>query len=434
MNTKYKNNTYTVDITDVNNLGYGICRIGGIAVFVQGGVTGDCAEIRIIKEAKDYLVARIEKLITPAACRINPDCAVSKRCGGCIYRHISYEYETELKRSYVENAFRKAGVFIDVAPVASNGIITGYRNKVQYPVSENGEIGYYASHSHNLIVNESCLLESRLIAPVSSKLRKLPHLLAGTKHVYIRAAEGTGKVMLCFVTKTKAFPHGDELTALMTDEFPSIETVIQNINPTEGNEILGKECKTLYGSGYLEDTLCGMTFRISPLSFYQVNRSMTELLYAKVRELAAPEKGDRIVDLFCGVGTIGLSVAKNTGCDLLGVEVIPDAVENAKLNAQINGIENASFVCGNANETVPENSDVVIIDPPRKGCGQNLIDTLSSLSPSRIIYVSCNPDTLARDVSRFKTHGYTADTAFPFDLFPRTGHIETVVLMSRDKK
>lgn len=431
MKRKYKNNNYTVDITDVNNLGYGICRVDGIVIFVQGAVTLDRAEIKIIKEAKDYMVARIEKLIEPSPYRTQSDCPVSKRCGGCIYRHITYEYEASLKRSYVENAFRKAGVSATIAPLTSNGGITGYRNKVQYPVSESGTIGYYANHSHDIIACNKCLLESPLIVPISAKLRGMPELLTGVKHIYIRAAEGTGEVMLCFVTKGREFANKEKLVSVMTEEFTNIRTVVQNINPSDGNVILGRECITLYGDGYIEDVLCGLRFRISPLSFYQVNRSMTELLYAKVKELAAPKQGEKIVDLFCGVGTIGTAVAAETGCDLLGVEVIPDAVENAKVNAKLNGMENAHFVCGDANDAVPENADVIIIDPPRKGCGEKLIDTLSALTPKRIVYVSCNPDTLARDLARFEKHGYKADVAYPFDLFPRTGHVESLVLISK---
>ena len=429
---KYKNTFHRVKITDTNNLGFGIARIDGIVTFVPGTVTGDECEVKIIKETKSYFAARLESLAVASQYRILSDCPVSVRCGGCVYRHIDYEYEKQLKKQYVKNAFRKVGIEIDVADTVSDSNISAYRNKVQYPVSAEGEIGYYANHTHDIVKCDNCLLESKNIAPISSMLRTMQHELkkGGVRHVYIRSAEKTGQVMLCFVTKSEKFDGGYEMTTKLLNEFPSLRTVIQNINPAEGNVILGKKNRIIYGDGYIEDELCTLRFKIAPMSFYQVNAGMAQKLYEKAALLADIGDGDTVVDLFCGVGTVGMSVCRGKKCNLLGVEIVPEAIKNAKDNAKLNGVENARFTVGDANEAVPERADVVILDPPRKGCDERLIATLSSLSPKKIVYISCNPDTLARDVKRFSEKGYTADTVYPYDLFPRTGHCEAVLLLT----
>ena len=438
-----KNELYTVDITDLNNLGNGVAKIDGKAVFVPRAVDGDKLEIKIIKDTKDYAIARIEKILTPSLYRQESGCAVSNRCGGCVYRHITYAHECELKHNYVASAFRKAGVSAKVAPTLS-GAESGYRNKVQYPVAEGMTFGFYAPRSHDIIPCADCALQDEAFTPILAEIADLLRKsgvsvyneLTHTgllRHVYLRRGSVSGEIMLTLVTSSAKFPQGKAFAEEIRKKFPEIVSVVQNINPEKTNVILGDRCITLSGKDHLTDTLCGLTFNLSPLSFYQVNHHMAEVLYAKAEELAELRAGDRIADLFCGAGTIGLSVAaKHPEISLLGVEIIPEAVENAKENAKQNGIENATFICGDANSSELASADVIFLDPPRKGCEESLVKQIAALSPRKVVYISCNPDTLARDVARFIEVGYTPGVVYPVDLFPRTGHCEAVVALTRE--
>lgn len=429
-----KNSLHTVKITDINNLGFGICRIEGIVIFVQGGVTGDEAEIKIIKSARDYCVARVEKLLSASPYRIDSPCPVSKTCGGCVYRHITYAHEKELKRSYVENALRKAGVSIDVAEVTSNDKTEGYRNKVQYPVGEDGKIGYYKPKTHDIIECDSCILEAPILYDIKKYIADFikENKISCLRHIYLRCGIATGEVMVCLVSSKRNFTYLDTLVNEVCERFPEVKCFALNLNDKDTNVILGKETFILRGNPYIEDELLGCRFRISPQSFYQVNHDMTELLYSKVIELCDLKEGQSFIDLYCGCGTIGLCVAsKAKTANMLGVEIIPQAVENAKKNAELNGIENAEFICGDASDAPLHKCDCVIVDPPRKGLTPKLIDELSSAGVEKIVYVSCNPDTLARDVAGFMEKGYKPSTVYPFDLFPRTGHVENIVCLSK---
>ncbi len=432
-----KNQCYTVEISDINNLGYGVCRVQGVVVFVAGGVGGDKLRIKIIKRAADYAVARIEEIIKPSPDREQSPCPSFPKCGGCTYRHITYDYEKQLKRSYVENAFRKAGVNIEVAKVTSNNVTEGYRNKVQYPVGQYGEIGYYKAHSHEIVECDSCLLESdetKEITDFISSTIKL-HGKGSLRHIYIRLARKTGEVMLCLVAEKENDPILHALAKECYQRFDNIKCLAENINPDDTNVILGKKTNILYGNDYIEDILLDCRFRIAPLSFYQVNRDMTEMLYEKVIELADVKAGEKVIDLYCGAGTIGLCLASRCpNISLLGIEIIEDAVISAKKNAELNGIKNARFVCADATSGEIENADCIIVDPPRKGLTPDLIQRLCKVEPKRIVYVSCNPDTLARDTAIFAQYGYSADTAYPFDLFPRTGHVENILCLTKQPK
>ncbi|MBR5515230.1 MAG: 23S rRNA (uracil(1939)-C(5))-methyltransferase RlmD [Clostridia bacterium] len=431
-----KNSIHTVKITDINNLGYGVCRVEGIVTFVAGAVTDDELEIKLIKVTKNYNVARIERIITASEYRIESECSLFPKCGGCVYRHISYSYEKELKRSYVEAAFHKAGVKAEIAEVTSDNKISGYRNKVQYPVGKNGETGYYRTKTHDIIECENCLLEHPVLHEVKMYISGFikEKKISCIRHIYLRCAVATGEIMVCIVSEKKDFPELDALCNEVCEKFESVKCFALNINDKDTNVILGEKTFILRGRPYIEDELSGCRFRISPMSFYQVNHSMAELLYSKAARLCQLKEGESFIDLYCGCGTIGLSIAKQAKtAELMGVEIIPDAIENAKANAVLNGIENASFICGDAGDAPLKKCNCVIVDPPRKGLTEKLISQLAEANIQRIVYVSCNPDTLARDCASFVQKGYELSVVYPFDLFPRTGHVENVVFLNRKK-
>ncbi len=437
-----KNQIYELTVEDVNNLGNGIAHLNGKTVFIPRGVDGDRLSVKLIKITENYIIGRIESILSPSPHRQEPDCQAARRCGGCVFRHITYAHELELKQSYVKTAFRKAGLSVTVAPTLS-GQPSGYRNKVQYPIGDGISIGFYAPRSHQIVPCIDCDLQDRAFTPIIAEIRQyLTKKKIGVyneethrgllRHIYLRRGKVSGEIMVCLVTSAAYFPEGQDFARYIQSKFPEVTSVIQNVNPARTNVILGDRCITLAGSDSLTDTLCGLRFRLSPLSFYQINHDMAEVLYRKATELADLRPGDQVADLFCGAGTIGLSVAAmHPDIRLTGIEIIPEAVENAKENARLNGISNAHFICGNANAPELMSCDVIFLDPPRKGCEAALIEKIASIAPRKVVYISCNPDTLARDAARFVALGYTPSTIYPVDLFPRTGHVECVVLMSR---
>jgi len=433
--THAKNSIHTVKIEDMTNLGAGVAHLDGAAVFVNGAVDGDICDIKIIKCANGYYVGRLEKLTEASPYRIESDCAVSKRCGGCVYRNISYDHELELKRRYVVNAFKKAGIEVTLERVEGTGIIDGYRNKIQYPVSENGSIGYYANHTHDIIPCEDCRLQKREFdRPVKvcgEFIRR--YTKPGTvRHLYLRSGESG--VTVCLVIKNDRLENSDRLIEMLTSECPEVSGILININKADTNVILGDKFVTIYGIDYMIDKMNGVEYKIAPAAFYQVNKGAAELLYARALEYASPKRGDRLLDLYCGAGTIGLYFASRCpDIKVTGVEIVEEAVVNARENAVRNGIENAEFTAAELGESEKGvgSADIVVLDPPRKGCAESLVNKLCALSVPRIVYVSCAADTLARDAARFKECGYKVERLSAFDLFPRTGHVETVVLLSK---
>ena len=446
-----KNDIVTLSITAVSNEGYGIGRADNTVVFVPFAAIGDKIEVLIVKVKKNFCFGKILKFIEKSSDRITPDCDVFSRCGGCAYRHISYTAEKQIKRQRVTDCItRIGGLDATVHAVTSNDITDCYRNKSQYPVGKNdfGTVsGFYALHSHRIVECEKCSLtdpvfdEIRVavldfanknhIAPFDEQTHK-----GVLRHIYIRKATATGEIMVCLIINADEIENEQKLVDLLCSFNKNIRTIAVNINKNRSNVILGQTTRILYGDGYIEDILCGLKFRIGVQSFYQVNRDMAQLLYEKAYELARPEN-KTVLDLYCGAGTIGLTMAKKAK-SVIGVEIVNEAVENARYNAKINGIDNARFICGTASDAAKnlyENgvkADVVIVDPPRKGLDNELIDTISNgFSPERIVYISCDPATFARDLKVFSEYGYTATDVYPFDLFPRTAHIETVVCLSR---
>ncbi len=444
-----KNGKVEFTVSDMNNRGFGVGRLeesagfsAGKVVFAAGAVTGERIAGKVIKAASDYYVAKAENRLSDSPHRILPDCSAFPACGGCIYRHISYEHELTLKENYVKNAFLKAGLSVKIEPIAY-GEASGYRNKIECPLTADYKAGFFSPRSHRVVEAADCRLQNPALTPVmetvtgwlAEKKISLYREESGEgllRHVYLRMGETSGEIMVVLVINGKDLPGAKELVGRLKERQPAVASVILNHNKGRDNVILGRKNTVIGGRGYIEDSLCGLTFRLSPLSFYQVNGKMAERLYRQALDYAEIRPGDTLADLFCGVGTIGLYLLKNSpAARLLGVEIIPEAVENARVNAALNGLANAEFLCSDANAEELLAADVVVVDPPRKGCGEELLDRLAVISPRRLVYISCNPDTLARDLSRLVARGFSILAARPFDLFPRTGHVETVVVLSR---
>lgn len=461
MSCKNKKQSYNIDITDMNNLGNGITRIDGKVVFVKHGVYGDSAEIQIIKETSDYCIARIEKLTAPSKYRTDSRCLFSKRCGSCVYTEISREFELELKKKTVINELRKNGLNdIEVLDTVRAGGHKGYRNKIQLPVGKdrNGKTitGYYAGHSHEIISCNSCALQPDIANEIVSFVRSYSDRedwsASTLRHIYLRLGtdcNGVQNIMLCLVAGRKPVKI-DEFADDICEKFPQISGILLNYNTEETNVILGDRFETIRGRDYIYDCLCGLNFKISPQSFYQVNHDAAESAYRIIAEKINLLPGESLLDLYCGIGTIGLTVASQTkGVYLTGIEIVPEAVQNAEYNAAANGFDvcsadslyscrpdvssRAAFICGSADNIPDEIYDAAIIDPPRKGCSADLIDKLAELSEKgckRIVYMSCNPATLARDLVLLRERGITAEGAVtPVDMFPGTGHVECIVLL-----
>ena len=448
-----KNSIYRLKITDITNQGMGVARLGGMVVFVQNGCTGDEADVKIIKTAKNYLVGRIENLIVPSPFRCEPGCPVSKRCGGCVYRNVTYEHELELKKRLVEAEFRKNHLDLTVG-FPLHGDPDGYRNKAQYPIGRTKDgkiaIGFYAQKTHEIVdMRENCRLQPEIFGEIVEFTRKFldeneiePYdELTGKgiiRHLYLRRSETEDRVMVCLVAARKFGKIGAFAERIMA-EIPKVVSVWLNINPKSTNVVLGKEYEKIAG-GELVDRILNRKFTISPASFWQVNRKMCEVLYNVAGELADIKTGEKVLDLYCGIGSVGQSICP-PGAKLIGVEIVPEAVENARKNAVANGFSDAEYYCVDATdeeamgrelERIGGELDVILLDPPRSGCSPELLRKVRKCTTARIVYISCGPDTLARDLYLMKELGYEISGAKTVDLFPRTGHVETVVLLSRE--
>ncbi len=449
-----KNQKLEVEILDLNHLGFGVAKVDGLAVFVAGAVTGDKVQIEIIKANRSFAVGRVLSFIEKSPLRCER-CPV-KGCRACAFREISYEQERNIKRQSVLSAFHKAGLKDAVVLPVVTGDILGYRNKAQYPIAKTKDgyvLGFYAPKSHRVTEAAACPLGPSVFPEILETLRAFFQKydlsvydeetgVGLLRHVYLRRGEVSGEVLLTLVVTDEKFPHADELIKTVTQKHKDVVGILLNIQKDDTNVVLGDKFLTLFGRDYLTDTLAGVTLKITAPSFYQVNRQTAELLYAKAKELAAPNPGKTVLDLFCGAGSIGLSMA-DSGAEIIGVEIVESAIACAKENAVSNGVKNASFYVGDAAETekllagaekergakiLP---DIIVLDPPRKGCDEAMLHYIAALSPSRIVYVSCNPETLARDVAVLKTCGYFMGEITPFDMFPMTGHVEAVVRLTK---
>ena len=458
-----KNDELEVTITDQGIDGEGIGKVSGYALFVKDTVIGDECKVKIMKAKKNFAFAKLIEIITPSEFRVQEKCSVAKQCGGCQLQSMSYEKQLEFKANKVFNNFKRIGG-LDTCQIPMKEIIGMdepyyYRNKTQFPVGRNkdGEIayGFYAGRTHSIIETPGCVLGMRIdgrdvckeimdtvisfmkendIDPYDEQTQT-----GFVRHVLIRISESTKQIMVCVVTNSNELPEADKLVEKLK-AIPNMTSISINTNKEFGNVIMGSKTVHLFGPGYIEDSIGDNKFRISPESFFQVNSKQVEKLYEKAIEYAGLTGEETVWDLYCGIGTITLSMAKNAK-KVYGVEIVRNAVDDARNNATINNIDNAEFLLGAAEDVVPKyfsendgeecHPDVIVVDPPRKGCNQKLLQTMVEMNPDRIVYVSCDSATLARDVAWLKTNGYRLEEATPVDMFPQTIHVESVVLMSR---
>ena len=446
-----KNTVHKLTAADLTNEGSGVCRTeDGIVVFVPGMLPGETADVKIIKTTKSYCIGKIEQLFSAAADRIAPPCAVYPRCGGCTLLHLSYEGQLKAKREHVANCLRKfSGTDLIPEPCVPSPHPLRYRNKVSMPVSyedQSVKIGCFAARSHRVIDAENCLLAEDIFSDIIAELRtffrenRTPIYNERTgkglvRHIVLRTA-ADGAIMLGIVINGKKLPQQDALVKDITQKFPRIRTVVLNHNTQTGNVILGTQTTPIFGSGLIRETLLGLHFDISLNTFLQVNHDQTEQLYSYALALLGDVPEAIGADLYCGAGTITLNAAKRCK-KIYGIEIVPPAIRDAKKNAKLNGIENAEFLCADCAEGFSKilekegHLDFVIVDPPRKGLVPSVIEDIAKSGAPKVIYVSCDPATLSRDIALFSAQGYTALSAKPFDMFPQSGHVETVVLLSK---
>ena len=442
-----KNQLHTLTMDGYTAEGLGVARIEGRVVFVHGGVRGEVCSVRILKVLKNMAFGRVEEIFQPSPARREPDCPHYPACGGCAFRHISYEEELEAKRQRVEDALRRiGGAEIGVEEILPCAQIDGYRNKSQFPVSPEGRAGFYRARSHNVIPALDCRLQApqanRAAAAVEAYLRELsvPAYDERTgegllRHIYVRTNR-EGQSLVCLVVNGGRLPREAELVRRIRAACPDVSGIVLSRNDRDTNVILGDSFRILWGADTLTDSLCGLRFQLSVPSFYQVNRDQAERLYGKAIEFAGLTGRETVLDLYCGAGTISLAMACHAA-RVIGAEIVPEAIENARENARLNGVGNAEFFLGDAGTVAKKlaadclRPDVVVVDPPRKGLEAEIIPTIAAMGPERVVYVSCDPGTLARDVKRFQEAGYVPARAAAVDMFPRTAHVETVVLLSK---
>ena len=442
-----KNQEHTVTIEGYGEGGMGVARIDGRVVFVHGALRGEKCRVLILKTLKSVAFAKVLEVIEPSSERITPDCPYFPRCGGCTYRHIRYEEELRLKKQRVQdNLSRIGGSDVTVEEILGARDTLRYRNKAQYPVSKDGAVGFYRARTHEVIECEHCLLVKPEADAAAEALREYMQScrVAGydektgrglVRHLYIRS-NAAGESLVCVLVNGDKLPKEDRLVTLLRDACPKCTGIVLGTNTKKGNVILGDRYRTLWGSDRLEDTLCGKTFRLSVPSFYQVNRIQAERLYAKAIEFAGLTGQETVLDLYCGAGTITLALSDHAK-KVLGAEIVPEAIDDARENAARNGVKNVEFFCGDASDVAKKlarenlRPDVITVDPPRKGLAADVVESIAEMQPGRVVYVSCDSATMARDVKRLADLGYTAQRACAVDMFPRADHVETVVLLSK---
>ena len=461
-----KNDIVRLEITALTSEGNGVGRYEGMAVFVPYTAVGDVIECRIVKLKPNYAYGKIERLLFSSKDRIEPDCPSYFRCGGCVFRHISYDAELRAKEGFVRDSFRRIGGFeLEPEPIIGCKDTYHYRNKVQLPVAsdENGCFyGFFSQRSHRVIRIRNCLIQPEIFTDISDDIisyqnsHGLPAYDESTgrgllRHIYLRKGEHSGEIMVVLVV-SKSTDAYNELAHMLADKYKAIKTVCLNVNSERTNVILGSKDICLYGDGKISDCMCGMKLEISPHAFYQVNTPAAETVYSVAKDYAHLSEDETLLDLYCGIGTVGLSMADKIK-KLVGVEVIEQAIVNARKNAELNGMASkAEFVCGDAGEisraickesedsaskpsvhgiNINDKIDVLVVDPPRKGCDKTTLDAILDMSPERVVYISCNHATAARDAKYLCEQGYSLVRYRPCDMFPRTAHVETVCLLSK---
>lgn len=448
-----KNDLVTLEIEDCGIDGEGIGKADGFTVFVKDAVIGDTVTAKIIKAKKNYGYGRLMEVLKPSPYRVEPKCEFARQCGGCQLQALSYEQQLVFKTNKVKGHLERIGGFTDIPmePIIGMDELFHYRNKAQFPVGRNKEgkivTGFYAGRTHNIIENRDCALgvaeNKEVLDRVIAHMEKYgiePYNEATGKglvrHVLIRYGYFTKEVMVCLILNGNKIPK-EELLVKSLCEIPGMTSITINVNKKHSNVILGEEIRLLWGQEYITDRIGDISYQISPLSFYQVNPMQTQKLYAKALEYADLHGQETVWDLYCGIGTISLFLAQKAKF-VRGVEIVPAAIENAKENAKLNGLENTEFFVGKAEEVLPREykkngvyADVIVVDPPRKGCDETLLETMVEMNPERIVYVSCDSATLARDLKYLCERGYELRKVCPVDQFGMTVHVETVVLLSK---
>lgn len=447
-----KNEDYIITIDNMGYEGEGVGKIDGFTVFVAGAIVGEKVLIKIVKISKNFGFGKLLEIIEKSISRIEPVCDIYKSCGGCNLQHIDYAAQLEFKTNRVNQVINRIGKLekVIVHPTLGMESPYNYRNKVQLPASnKNGEvkIGFYAARSHDIINMENCYIQDSVADIVVKLTRKWikefniqcyneENHQGILRHVMIRKGSKTGQVMVVLVTNGKSLPYKEEFIAIITKKIKGIVSVIQNINSEKTNVILGESCVTLWGKDTITDYIGEFKFEVSPLSFFQVNSVQTEVLYDKVLEYANLSGGEVVLDAYCGTGTISLFLSQKAK-KVYGVEIVPQAIENAKINAKVNNVGNTEFLVGEAEVIIPKLindgviADVVVVDPPRKGCDKALLEAISHMGPITIVYVSCDPGTLARDLGILNELGYITKEIQPVDMFPQTAHIENVARIEK---
>ena len=451
-----KNQILTLRIERLSSDGSGVAHSAdGEAVFVPGTAPGDEARVRIVKDCGRYAFGILDELLTPSPDRIPVDCPVAGPCGGCSLRHLDYAAELRAKQESVLDAFRRiGGLEVPVLNILPSPEVDRYRNKVQFPVGVDKNsapcIGFYAGRTHRIVPCPDCKLQPGVLNEIGNALCAFfaqqgirPYDEQSGKglvrHIFLRRGAHSGQIMVCLVCTRAKLPHAEQLCTALREQFPAISTILLNVNAKNTNVILGGENHILYGPGYIEDTLCGVPVRLGPLSFYQVNTLAAERLYGVAAQYAQLTPDDALLDLYCGMGTIGLSMADQCR-ELIGVEIVPEAIESAKANAARMGEAVAAksrFFCADAGQAATQlaaeglHPDIVMLDPPRKGCDEATLSAVVRMAPRRVVYVSCNPATAARDAAWLEKNGYHAEKVQPVDLFPRTKHVEAVLLLTK---
>ena len=441
-----KNKIYRARIEGYTSEGLGVARIGGQAVFVHRALRGEDCDVLLLKVLKNAAFGKAVKVHEPSPHRVEPDCPYYGKCGGCDFRHMDREEELYAKKARVQDALRRIGG----SDVQVEEILAGerlhYRNKSQFPIAADGTVGFYKARSHQVIPVENCLLQKVDTNNVQLKFDRYIRLYNVScydertrqgllRYLYVRS-NGAGESLVCIFANGRELPHEAELVALLREASPRIVGVVLGVNTQPTGAILGKEYRILWGTDVLTDELCGLTFRLSVPSFYQVNREMAEALYDKAVEFAALTGTETVLDLYCGAGTITQVMARHAG-RVIGAEIVPEAIEDAKANAKRNGVENVEFFCGDASAVAADlaakglRPDVICVDPPRKGLAPEVVRAAAQMAPRRIVYVSCDPATLARDVKLFAAEGYGAVRAAAVDMFPGTANVESVVALER---
>ena len=444
-----KNRIYRAHIDGYSSEGLGIARIDGQVVFVHGAVQGETCDVLVMKVLKNAAFGKIAALAEPSPARRQPDCPYYGRCGGCDFRHMSYEEELWAKRARVQDALtRIGGAEVTVEEILGAEQPLHYRNKSIYPISPAGEVGFYRARSHQVVHVEHCLIQkpeadalAQAVRDFIARFQVEPYNEATgrglLRHLYVRTS-CRGESLACLLVNGSRLPHEQELVDMLRAAAPGVCGVVLGENTRRGNAILGERYRTLWGRDYLTDTLCGLELRLSVPSFYQVNHDQAQRLYEKALEYAGLTGRELAVDLYCGAGTITQVLARRAR-HVIGGEIVPEAIRDAEDSARRNGVENVEFLCGDASRLAAElrqrglRPDVICVDPPRKGLAPDVVEAAASMTPGRIVYVSCDPATLARDVARFAPLGYRPVRACAVDLFPGTAHVETVVLLSHKK-